>query len=154
MNPIKEKLEKLALKHFPPNNLHGLKNTPIPPKKLDNVKALHGIKDEEEVLFLYDATLFGSAKDGMVFTDQGIYWREIMGSPKSLDYRELVESTANKDFPNKEILILDQDEAIEVKENYYKLICELRSDLISTSIIYETYYKSALESVEEFLTRL
>ncbi|HHX62852.1 MAG TPA: hypothetical protein GX707_19395 [Epulopiscium sp.] len=152
MEPLKANLEKIIFKYFPKGSVHGLNNNPIPPKKLENVEALHNLKDEE-VLFIYDATLFGSAKDGMVFTDSGIYWREILCSPESLDYRELIESTANKELKSKGIFILGQEEKFELKENYYKLICHLRSELIDSSIIYETYYKSALKSAEETLSK-
>lgn len=153
MNQLKSKIEKVILQHFSSSSVHGLKNNPIPSKKLENVKSLHNIKNEK-VLFIYDATLFGSAKDGMVFTERGIYWREVLDSPQQLDYRELIESTANKYLPSKLIFILDQDEKIKLKETYNKFICDLRSELINSSIIYETYYKSALASATDYLARL
>ena len=150
---LRLRLEKVILKHFARNTVHGLNRSVIPAKKLENVKVLHNIKDED-VLFIYDATLFGSAKDGMVFTNRKIYWREVLDSPQKLDYKDLIESTANKDLRAKAIFILDQEEEIQIKEVYYKLVCDLRSDLITSSIVYETYYKTALSSATETLARL
>ena len=150
MNQLKLKIEKIILKHFPRNSVHGLSNNNIPVKKLENAKSIHNI-NKEEVFFLYDATLFGSAKDGMLVTEKGIYWKEVLDTPNSLDYRELVESTANKDLRAKKIFVLGQDREIEIKENYYKFIYDLRSELISSSIIYETYYNSALLNATENL---
>ncbi len=153
MEQLRERLEKILLKHFTRNTVQGLNHGIIQAKKLENVKALHNIK-EEEILFVYDATLFGSAKDGMVFTNKGIYWREALGMPEKLDYLELIESTANKDLRNKTFYILDQTREIDVRESYYKLISDLRADLKRSSIVYETYYKSALTSAEERLEEL
>lgn len=153
MEQLRLRLEKVILKHFARSTVHGLNRSLIPAKKLENVKALHNIK-EEEVLFIYDATLFGSAKDGMVFTNKRIYWREVLDSPQSLDYRALIESTANKELRAKAIFILDQEEEIQIKEIYYKLVCDLRLDLITSSMVYETYYKTALSSATESLARL
>lgn len=153
MEQLRSRLETILLKHFSRNTLHGLYSSTIQAKKLENVKAVHTIKGEE-ILFIYDATLFGSAKDGMVFTDKGMHWREPLGSPESLDYRELIESTVNKDLRNKTVYILDQDREIELRDTYYKLMAELRSDLKRASIIYETYYKTALKSAEGHLAML
>jgi hypothetical protein len=53
--------------------------TQIPPKKSQNAMktyaaAIHG---EEILLFLYDNTTFGSAKDGFLLTDKGFYSKQI-----------------------------------------------------------------------------
>ena len=153
MNQLKLKIEKIILKYFPKGSIHGLYDNDIPIKKLENARSVHNIK-RDEVFFLYDATLFGSAKDGMLLTEKGIYWKEVLDTPNSLDYRELVESTANKELRAKNIFILGQDREIEIKENYYKFISDLRSELVSSSIIYETYYNSALLSATEYLGEL
>ena len=48
----------------------------IPEKKLNNAKASFASVDSDEtVVGLHDFTLFGSAKEGVVFTDKGVYWK-------------------------------------------------------------------------------
>lgn len=153
MKQLRAILEKVILKHFAASSVYGLNSSLIPVKKLENVKTLHHIKNEE-VLFVYDTTLFGSAKDGMVFTDKGIYWREVLDSPQNLDYKALIESTVNNDLKTRTIFVLGDDKPIQIKEIYYKLMSDLRLDFISSSMVYETYYKTALTSATESLTRL
>ncbi|HHX62851.1 MAG TPA: hypothetical protein GX707_19390 [Epulopiscium sp.] len=153
MNQLKSQLEQVILKHFAKSSVHGLNNSAISSKKVENVKVLHNIKDEK-VWFIYDATLFGSAKDGMVFTNRGIYWREVLESPQKLDYIEMIESTANQGLKANVIFILDKAGEIEIKEAYYNFIAELRLEIVKSSIIYETYYRSGLQGVEQSLIRL
>ena len=48
----------------------------IPEKKLNNaLAAFASLVPEERVVGLHDFTMFGSAKEGVVFTDQGVYWK-------------------------------------------------------------------------------
>jgi hypothetical protein len=48
----------------------------IPEKKLKNALASFvSLGPEEKVVGLHDSTVFGSAKEGVVFTDQGLYWK-------------------------------------------------------------------------------
>ena len=46
----------------------------IPEKKQRNARAAMKVPPDESVLALCDATLFGSAKDGLVVGTRGIYW--------------------------------------------------------------------------------
>src|SRR5690554_272757 len=48
----------------------------IPSKKEFNAKEAHGFPIKSEILWLSDLTLFGSAKDNLVFTEEGIFFHE------------------------------------------------------------------------------
>ncbi|MGN0015756.1 MAG: zinc-ribbon domain-containing protein [Candidatus Avelusimicrobium sp.] len=62
----------------------------IPAEKLGEAKKAYAfIQPDEKILCLFDSTVFGGADDGVVFTDQGIYWHELMEDPKHLDYRQI-----------------------------------------------------------------
>ncbi len=150
MEILREKLETIAIKYLGKSSLHGLNQGPIQDKKLKNAKLTHGITDET-IFLLHDATLFGSAKDGMVFTDKAIYWREVRGTSQKIDYRELVESTAHNDLAGSDIKILGKNHRLEAKNDYYHIICELKSDLITVISLYESYYQNAIENLESLL---
>jgi len=47
----------------------------IPPSKLRNATEHYPIPADETVMALVDATVFGSAKNGMAFGHRGIYWK-------------------------------------------------------------------------------
>jgi hypothetical protein len=51
------------------------KGAQIPPKKLQNALANYPVPASETPLALVDATVFGSAKVGMVLGAKGIYWK-------------------------------------------------------------------------------
>lgn len=153
MEQLRSKLEKVALQYLGKGSFHGLNQERIQSKKLSNVKDVHEIH-EEEVFFLQDDTLFGSARDGIVFTEKAIYWREMLGNSQKMTYDEIIESTANQNSKDKTIRILDQSGLIQTRDSYYNLICGLRVELISSFVIYETYYKNTLFGFEKSLMRL
>ena len=153
MERLRSKLEKVALNQFNENSIHGLNEDPIPIKKLKNVKEIHNIECEE-ILFLYDDTLFGSAKDGMVFGEKSIYWREKFKSREKLSYPDIVQSTANKNLRSNSIFVFNEEEPIELNDIYYNLISELKEELISSFPRYESFYQSSIISIEELLLEL
>jgi len=55
----------------------------IPPKKLANARLACAVPQGEEVLGVLDCTSFGSAKKGMVFGTQGVYYRNDWSSKSS-----------------------------------------------------------------------
>lgn len=62
-------------------------------KKLETVRASYGVPPEEEVLALIDATVFGSAKNGLAVTPRGVYWRNDRLTPtvfSSLTHEQLL----------------------------------------------------------------
>lgn len=61
-------------------------------KKLEAVRTFYGVGTNEDVVAMIDATVFGSAKNGMAFTNRGIYWHNdamTSSSFASLTYDEL-----------------------------------------------------------------
>lgn len=150
MERLRAKLEMIAVKYLARASLYGLDQVTIQDKRLRNAKGVHGITDEQ-IFFLYDDTLFGSAKDGMVFTEKAIYWREKLGTSQRMDYREIVESTAHKALTGNPIRVLGKNHTLEAKKDYYNYICELKSELITIISVYDGYYKNAIEIIEESL---
>jgi hypothetical protein len=61
----------------------------IPPKKLNNaIKTYATQVSPADVLLLYDNTVFGSAKDGLLLTAEEVYWRND-SEPERLRYAEI-----------------------------------------------------------------
>jgi len=60
----------------------------IPPGKLVNSKESLGIDENETVIILFDLSVFGSAKDALVFTDLGLRYK-YAGSTWSVSWEEL-----------------------------------------------------------------
>lgn len=150
MEQLRLILEKAALKSLNKSSIYGLNKETIQLKKFKNAKDIHELANEK-VLLIYDDTLFGSAKDGIIFTNKAIYWRQMLGEPQKLTYSQMVESTANENSMTKTIWVLDKVDSIQVKDNYYHLIWQLRKELIASFIAYETYYYSAIDSFEQSL---
>ncbi len=148
MAVLKSIIEEVALRNLHKNSLYGLDQETIQVKKLQNIETIYGI-DSKDVLLLYDNTVFGSAKDGLVFTQKALYWREMLGSPQTMTYGELVKSTIHKDFFSGTFSILASPETIKIKENYYYLLSDLRVELVRKVKKYETDYQQALESFGE-----
>lgn len=62
----------------------------IPEKKLNNVaKAFNVVDNLNTVLAIYDNTVFGSAKDGIVFTGEKLVIKEAFESPYDLFYSNI-----------------------------------------------------------------
>ena len=61
----------------------------IPPKKLKNAITSYATEvSPEDVLLLYDNTVFGSAKEGLILTAEAVYWRND-DEPERLRYAEI-----------------------------------------------------------------
>ena len=58
----------------------------IPRNKLNNAMESYPIPRDETIYGLVDATVFGSAKNGMVFASTGIYWRNDWTTPSPKHY--------------------------------------------------------------------
>ena len=67
----------------------------IPANKIMNARANYPVSRDYKILGLIDATVFGSAKLGLVVTDRGLIWKNDWTSPSSqstLDWGELLEA--------------------------------------------------------------
>ena len=153
MSLLVSKLEEIALINFGDSSLYGLKGSPIQEGKLVNVRDIHGI-GSEDIYFIYDGTLFGSAKDGIVFTSQGIYWKERLASPNFISYKGIIRSTANVDSYADYIYEIDKDEGIKAKEALYNFISQLRLELVRSFDIYEGYYRKTIDDFTQSLIEL
>lgn len=108
----------------------------IPEKKLNNaIKAFQCEDSVKSIIALYDNTLFGSAKDGLIFTGEkmifkkddrlvSFYYKQIS---KVEYFEENILIKENKTKSTKGIKIFIDDEAIEIKDSelpdsLYKLL--------------------------------
>ncbi|MBN2098295.1 MAG: hypothetical protein JW753_01715 [Dehalococcoidia bacterium] len=77
---LKQRLKGWHNAHFTPD---------IPAEKETNARANCRIPDEDRILVLVDNTLFGSAKDCLVFTESAIYEKSLGRDPIAISYQEL-----------------------------------------------------------------
>lgn len=64
----------------------------IPTKCMDGAKSSYvGAVAYHDILGLIDTTVWGSGKRGMVFTDQGVYYREVLSNSIYCPYSNLME---------------------------------------------------------------
>jgi TIR domain len=109
----------------------------IPPKKLNNAIATYASEvSPEDVLLLYDDTVFGSAKDGFILTAEAVYWRNSDGHPDRLRYAEIrkvdfVKYTVSAGIvlDEKEINVTSADDTEKLAEASGKVIRRLREQV-------------------------
>jgi hypothetical protein len=80
----------------------------IPVSKLENAIATYAgpLAQDERPVALLDVTIFGSGKDGILFTDRAIYWKCGISSAKGkVDYRDLTSATAQLSWFSKIALV-------------------------------------------------
>jgi len=65
----------------------------IPPKRLANAKQSYaqGFEADEVPIFLWDDTVFGSAKDGFLLTDRRLYQKNFTEDASSSELSEIVD---------------------------------------------------------------
>jgi hypothetical protein len=76
----------------------------IPQHKANNARVSLQIPGAEKIVALIDFTVFGSAKDAMVVTDGGIYWKGAMEDPHSLRWSQLQQKTMQETMQETSIL--------------------------------------------------
>ena len=68
----------------------------IPSDKLKNALATYAPQvSDSEVLLLYDNTVFGGAKDGLILADDGVYWRNAMEGAQHCEYADIQNVVAH-----------------------------------------------------------
>jgi hypothetical protein len=78
----------------------------IPEQKLQNALRSYAPKVRPEaVLLLFDDTVFGGAKDGMILTANAVYWHNIGGRAEKVDFADLKEVTLNERFVNTDVMV-------------------------------------------------
>lgn len=87
---------------------------PIPEVKVNNARDSLNIPSTEPLVALVDFTLFGSAKDAMVVTGVGLYWKNVTDkTPNYLSWDELRQCTpCEKSFINKSIIFNDESKMV------------------------------------------
>ena len=70
----------------------------VPAKKLTNAKKIHSnaLRNDEKILALYDATIFGSAEDGFLLTDRAIHFKNIVMDPITVPFDTIDKVTSKK----------------------------------------------------------
>ena len=70
----------------------------IPKNKSNNVLQKYSklLDPKEQILLIYDGTMFGSAKDGFILTNLGVGWSETFGSPKYCLYENIELKSVQK----------------------------------------------------------
>lgn len=84
----------------------------ISSKKLKNVSKVYGV-DEEDIVGLVDFTILGNGKAGVVFTTEGIYYKEQFKSTGYVYYRDIRKVEIidrEKKSCDDELLIYSNDE--------------------------------------------
>lgn len=62
----------------------------IPKKKLRGARESYvHYAEEETIIGLVDFTVLGSAKEGMIFTTEGIYYKEMFGTARHVAYADI-----------------------------------------------------------------
>lgn len=75
-DPKRAFMEKQVLGVLQNFHSEGLYVTPdIPRKKADNAYASYGMPSSVNVFAIVDSTVFGSAKNGLAITSQGLFWK-------------------------------------------------------------------------------
>ena len=85
----------------------------IPEKKLNNAIEKYAEKvDPERVVFLYDDTVFGSAKDGFIITDSALYYHH-MEDNYGIRFRNIKSFKNSRKYKNKKrFLIIETDDDV------------------------------------------
>lgn len=127
----------------------------IPSKKIDN--ALNSFAqgmDRKSIIGFYDTTLRGNGKEGFIFTDDKIYYKEVLEKGKKIWYEDIesveVKNTHKKKDCDRELEIKMKDKSI-IKFTSCHLnktpLCEFLNEIIKmdseckTKIEYSKKYK-------------
>jgi hypothetical protein len=104
--PAMINIRELILKTFP--NVSGVfTESAFPADKLQNAISAYAQRAAaSEVLLLYDDTFWGSAKDGLLLTETGVFWRNFQESPRQVAYDDImyVEIRPGRSFPGPAVL--------------------------------------------------
>ena len=121
-------------------NFMGAKNLylhpDIPLRKANNVRSKYSafLQGWEELLAVYDGTMFGTGDDGFVLTNRGIGWSASCGSPNYGLYQELKPDEIRKD---PKAILLKEKEACVYKSDLDPIFTALQRSLREVRIICE-----------------
>ena len=133
MNNIKEICSGKTFKR-----LYSLNN--IPAVVLNNAIEYLGINNDEIILF-YDSSSLNNGKAGLAICSSGVYWKNILCSPKYLTWNTFIKSNLSYD-----------DRRIYIGEKNYFYIYENIVELLS--LLKEIKINFRLDNVEEKIEKL
>lgn len=111
----------------------------IPSKKIDNaLKTFASGMDRELIIGFYDTTVFGSGKNGYIFTDDKIYYQDTMEKPKKIWYDDIQSMNITNSHKK------DADRTLEITQ------FDGTKVIISSSFINKTPLKEFLEIMKNF----
>ncbi|WP_298845743.1 hypothetical protein [Clostridium sp.] len=133
----------------------------IPEKKLNNaISAIAPSVNPEYVLAIADSTLFGSAKEGIVFTGDTMYMRYVLEEKQKYKFENIIKSefelttkqkSNGKVEEQKHIYIhLNDERKIELNSNMFGVNYEKLTDLIN-GIINEAGQTKSYENTSQML---
>lgn len=135
----------------------------IPDKKLFNVSSIYDVP-KFQVYALYDSTLFGSGKDGVIITNYYIGYKEAFASPQKFYYEDIIISSEDdySSLPSKFVsFLMEVKKVILQNDGDYVTIYDDYLDQEVATIVGEiekvaNNFKSEknMEKVGEFISRL
>jgi len=85
-NPIESIIENNLA--FDDSDFYFYSNIPLK-KKEGALESYVKLDEDEEIICLYDSTVFGGAKEGICLTDHGIYWKELGEDGNYIPYSDI-----------------------------------------------------------------
>ena len=99
----------------------------IPKKKLRNATDAFEIQENDEIILIYDGTVFGSNKTGFAICESGLYWKNDWATPTKRTYLSWDEFKDRKIKPKSndyhislgrgdKVAIVDEDDISELSD--------------------------------------
>lgn len=114
----------------------------IPQKKLNNVKAIYNLDKEDQVNILFDATIFGSGKDGFILTNTFAGFKDSFKDPVKLSFEEVCQTNANN---SSTIVVNGVSYSLSSVAN--KLLFQLKQLLVAQDDSMRHMYNQAIETI-------
>ncbi|MFT5681172.1 MAG: hypothetical protein ACI8RZ_002078 [Myxococcota bacterium] len=97
----------------------------LPARKLNTARKLHGLSEDERVLVIIDDTLFGSASEGIVITNQRVCWKHLLDPPDAMKWSDMKHRSDGRPVITGLSLTLQPDALAPLYELLSKVVDEL-----------------------------
>ncbi|BCV65500.1 hypothetical protein TUM17387_08590 [Shewanella carassii] len=80
----------------------------IPSKKAKNASACYGMSSSVDIYAIVDSTVFGSAKNGLAFTSEGLFWKNdwtTTSAKNHMSWEELINTSQEHAVDGSELLL-------------------------------------------------
>lgn len=111
--------------------------------------------DAEDILAIYDSTVFGSSKEGLVFTKDSLFYREPLLKAIKIKYKDIKEVTYEKKkvenkkrkFEMEEMIVIkvEGEKRVVLIKNVLKVNLEVLSEFINNII--NEFVKNELDGI-------